>query len=77
MAEQDYMNKTYCLECSTKHANRLEHHLEDLVTSSENKPELRTLAQQLLDNTRDVRKVIDNMRIEEMANKQQDLQGIV
>jgi predicted nuclease with TOPRIM domain len=74
MGEETYMDKEYCLECATKHSNRLEHHLEDLQTATANNPELRTEAQNLLDNIRQIRKRIDTLRIEELAKKR--LQGM-
>ncbi|MEM1543718.1 MAG: hypothetical protein QW795_03450 [Candidatus Bathyarchaeia archaeon] len=70
MGEEIYMNKNYCLECGTKHVSRLEHHLEDLVTSSKDDKELREQAQDLLDKVRDIRKVLDEMRIRELAKKE-------
>lgn len=69
MGEETYMNKEYCLECATKHSNRLEHHLEDLQTSAIDNPELRSEAQDLLDKVRSVRKKIDSLRVEELAKK--------
>jgi hypothetical protein len=69
MPEKDYMNKPYCLECMSKHAQRMEHHGEDLVSASKDDPELRETAQELLDKQRDIRKEIDNLRVEERAKK--------
>jgi predicted outer membrane protein len=69
MGEETYMDKEYCLECATKHSNRLEHHLEDLVTSQKDNPELRSEAQEMLDKIREIRKRIDDMRINELAYK--------
>lgn len=69
IGEETYMDKPYCLECSVKHGRDVEHHLSDLVTSSKNDPRLREKAQTLLDNQRDIRKALDEMRIEELANK--------
>jgi hypothetical protein len=40
-----------------------------MVTSTKDEPELRAEAQGLLDQVRDIRKRIDEMRIEEMAKK--------
>lgn len=70
MGEEIYMDKEYCLECGTKHISRVEHHLEDLVTSSKDDKETRALAQELLDKAREIRKVLDEMRIKELAKKQ-------
>jgi len=67
MGEETYMNKNYCLECGTKHINRLEHHLEDLQTATRDNPELREKAQEMLDQIRDIRKEIDQLRIEQLA----------
>lgn len=70
MGEEVYMDKGYCLECGTKHISRVEHHLEDLVTSSKDDKELREKAQELLDRTREIRKVLDELRIKEMAKRE-------
>jgi hypothetical protein len=69
MGEQNYMDKVYCLECMSKHSNRLEHHCEDLLTSSKDRPELRKIAQEMLDQSRDMRKAVDELRIDELAKK--------
>lgn len=69
IGEETYMNKTYCLECATKHSNRLEHHLEDLQTSTKDNPEMRADAQNLLDQIRDVRKKIDILRVNQLAKE--------
>lgn len=69
MSEETYMNKAYCLECATKHSNRLEHHFEDLVTATKDNPNLRQEAQNMLDKIREIRKRIDELRINEMAKK--------
>lgn len=69
MGEETYMNKEYCLECMGKHSQRLEHHAEDLFTSSRDNPELREIATDFLDKARDLRKTIDNLRIEELSKK--------
>lgn len=67
MPEKDYLNPNYCLECMEKHSNRLEHHLEDLVTATKDNPALRSEAQDLLDRTRELRKAVDELRIREIA----------
>jgi len=69
MGEETYMNIGYCLECGTKHANRIEHHLEDFVTATKDNPRLRAIAQELLDKQREIRKRLDELRIEELAKK--------
>jgi hypothetical protein len=69
MGEETYMNKPYCLECGVKHSRDAEHHLGDLVTASKDDPEMREKAQELLDKQRDIRREIDNLRIEERAKK--------
>jgi TolA-binding protein len=74
MPEENYMNKPYCLECMVKHLSRAEHHGEDLVTASRDNPELRQKAQEILDQTRDMRKQIDEMRVNELA--MQKLKGL-
>lgn len=68
VGEETYMDKGYCLECGTKHANRLEHHLEDLVTSSKENPNLRMEAQDMLDQVREMRKKLDELRIKEATS---------
>lgn len=45
------------------------HHLEDLITGSKDKPELRELARQMVDKVRDLRRDIDELRINELARK--------
>jgi hypothetical protein len=45
----------------------LEHHLEDLQTASRDNPELREKAQEMLDQIRDIRKEIDQLRIQQLA----------
>jgi hypothetical protein len=67
MPENDYMDKKYCLECATKHANRLEHHYEDIVSASKDDPQMRQNAQNMLDKVRELRKETDEMRINELA----------
>jgi|GEM_PF-6706512 TolA-binding protein len=76
MGEEGYMNKNFCLECSSKHANRLEHHFEDMVTATHNEPELRQQAQEMLDQIRQMRKKIDEVRINELAKKKLKEGGI-
>jgi predicted RNase H-like nuclease (RuvC/YqgF family) len=68
MGEEGYMNKNYCLECGTKHINRLEHHLEDLQTATRDDPEMRKKAQDMLDQIRDLRKELDQLRIEQLRD---------
>lgn len=46
-----------------------------MVTSSKDNPELRATAQALLDQVRDIRKRIDEMRIEELAKKRAEAMG--
>jgi hypothetical protein len=69
MGEQTYMDKGYCLECMGKHSRDLEHHLEDFVTSSKDNPDLRAEAQVMVDAVRDIRKNIDDLRLDELARK--------
>lgn len=69
MGEETYMDKGYCLECMTKHSRDFEHHAEDLVTASKNNPNLRDVAQDIVDNARDLRKQVDELRVEEYAKK--------
>jgi erythromycin esterase-like protein len=71
MPEEEYINPAYCLECLTKHGNRVEHHLEDLVTASKDDPELRRQAQEMLDKAREIRKQVDDLRIKELAKLRQ------
>jgi hypothetical protein len=67
MSEEKYIKPEYCLECSSKHANRLEHHYEDIVTATKDNPRLREQAQNILDDVREIRKKTDEIRIEELA----------
>jgi hypothetical protein len=76
MGEAAYMKPEYCLECAGKHSNRLEHHFEDMVTATENNPDLRQEAQEMLDNIRQMRKKVDELRIKEMARKKLEEGGI-
>lgn len=67
--EDEYVKPKYCLSCSAKHSRDLEHHLEDLRTGSSNDTELRAKAQEMIDKARDLRREIDNMRIDERAKE--------
>jgi len=69
MGEEKYMDEDYCLECATKHARDVEHHLEDLVTGAS--PELKDVALKLKEEARQLRKKIDNLRVLELAKKLQ------
>lgn len=69
MPEETYVNKPYCLECASKHSNRSEHHFEDLLTATKDDPDMREKAQELLDAQRNIRKEVDEMRIEEKAKQ--------
>lgn len=74
--EKGYINAPYCLECQTKHLSRAEHHGEDLVTATQDNPEMRQEAQEMLDNIRQMRKRVDEIRINELARKKLDEGGI-
>jgi hypothetical protein len=65
--EDEYIKPTYCLSCSAKHSRDLEHHLEDLETGSSGR--MRQDARDMIDQARNLRRRIDNMRIEELAKK--------
>jgi cytochrome c553 len=67
--EDDYVKPSYCLSCAGKHSRDLEHHLEDLETGSKDNPEMREQARDLIDEARDIRRKVDEMRIEELAKK--------
>jgi len=67
--EDAYVAPSYCLSCSAKHSRDLEHHLEDLETGSKENPEMREQARDMIDDARDLRRRIDEMRIEELAKK--------
>jgi hypothetical protein len=69
MGEQKYMDKGFCLDCMEKHAQRMEHHGEDMVTATADDPELRQKAQEVLDAQREIRKRVDEIRVEEKAKK--------
>jgi hypothetical protein len=70
MAEDDdYVKPAFCLSCSAKHSRDLEHHLEDLETGTEDDPELRQQAREMIDQARNIRKRIDDLRIEALARK--------
>jgi queuine/archaeosine tRNA-ribosyltransferase len=75
-AEDEYVKPQYCLSCSAKHSRDLEHHLEDLETGSKENPELRQQAREMIDQIRDVRKRIDDLRIESLARKKLEEGGI-
>jgi len=76
MGEESYMSKPYCLECMGKHANRFEHHSEDLWTASTDDPKLRAEAEKILDAARKLRKKIDEIRVEQLALKKLKESGI-
>lgn len=76
MAEDDYVKPQFCLSCSAKHSRDLEHHLEDLETGSEGDPELRQQAREMIDQARGLRKRIDDLRIESLAQKKLEEGGI-
>ncbi len=69
MAEDEYVKPTFCLSCSAKHSRDLEHHLEDLETGTRNDPQMRQAARELIDQARDLRRKIDELRINELARK--------
>jgi predicted ribosome quality control (RQC) complex YloA/Tae2 family protein len=52
-----------------KHAQRMEHHGEDFLVATKDDPELREKAQKLLDQQRDIRKEIDEIRIDQLAEE--------
>ena len=45
------------------------HHLEDLETGSKDNPEMREQARELIDQAREIRRKVDEMRIDELAKK--------
>jgi hypothetical protein len=45
------------------------HHLEDLNTGAKDNPELREEAQQMVDQVREVRRKIDEIRVNELAEE--------
>jgi len=69
MGIETYMDKGYCLECGVKHTRDVEHHLEDLITASKDNPELRELGQDLVDRIREIRRQLDDLRVNELARK--------
>jgi len=68
-SEDAYVAPSYCLSCSAKHSRDLEHHLEDLETGSRGNPELREQARDMIDQARELRRKIDEMRIDELAKQ--------
>jgi len=52
------------------------HHLEDLETGSEGDPELRQQAREMIDQARGLRKRIDDLRIEALAQRKLEEGGI-
>jgi TolA-binding protein len=74
--EKGYMDKGFCMDCLNKHLSRAEHHGEDFITGTRDDPELRQQAQEMLDQIRDMRKRVDNLRIEALARKKIEEAGI-
>ena len=67
--EKGYMDKSFCLDCLPKHSNYAEHHASDFVTGTKDEPELRAKAIEILDKIRDMRKEIDDIRVNELAKE--------
>jgi len=76
MAEDEYVKPQFCLSCSAKHSRDLEHHLEDLETGTRENPEMRQQARELIDQARELRRKIDQMRIDDLARKKLEQGGI-
>jgi queuine/archaeosine tRNA-ribosyltransferase len=70
MSQEDaYMEPKYCLSCASKHSRDTEHHLEDYNVSARNNLELREVAQRLLEKAREIRRAVDDIRINELAKE--------
>jgi len=70
MSQEDaYVDPKFCISCAGKHSRDLEHHLEDAITGSKDNPELRQEAQQMVDQVREIRRKIDEIRIDQLAEE--------